>query len=499
MSTIFISYRRLDSEHFSARLHEGLEETLGIGEVFLDTENLEGAEDWKNRLKEEIEVASLVIVVIGKLWLEEITKRRNLSEQDQVLWEIQTAIMLNKPIIPLLISGATMPKADELPEAICTFPRSNAISFQTTKSDEFHRVLTQILGILSKTQPFHESERSKGLRRFLDPTLDLFSRYSNQDHLIEVTGREGQPFKIPAVALLNAADIPDPEEVMIEYVDDHFDATAGSLSALEEYTRDATGRKKSFYNDETARLADLRYDGRITLVFQPTSYFESVKTNMAMDFDDGLHGCLRDEVHPDGRLEALSESCLANHVGINGLVFSNDGFMVFQRRSAKVFTNPNQLCPGFSGAIKLADIKNRRSGIENLAEMDIFREMFEELGIKEKMITQHRFLGLSRELLRGGKPEMFFGVELAMCAADIQKCMSITKEKEGDIFLLETRNDRVYLSEQQSKRLSDRFESLVIKMETDANARASLPLLTNLAFWVNQNQAPKILMPQNKL
>ena len=205
------------------------------------------------------------------------------------------------------------------------------------------------------------------------------------------------------------------------------------------------------------------------------------------------------EVHPDGRLEALSESCLANHVGINGLVFSNDGFMVFQRRSAKVFTNPNQLCPGFSGAIKLADIKNRRSGIENLAEMDIFREMFEELGIKEKMITQHRFLGLSRELLRGGKPEMFFGVELAMCAADIQKCMSITKEKEGDIFLLETRNDRVYLSEQQSKRLSDRFESLVIKMETDANARASLPLLTNLAFWVNQNQAPKIIMHQNKL
>jgi hypothetical protein len=75
LSAVFISYRRKDSEQFSARLHEGLDKKLGQEEVFLDVENIDVAADWKLRLQTAINAASLVIVVIGPLWMEEIQKR----------------------------------------------------------------------------------------------------------------------------------------------------------------------------------------------------------------------------------------------------------------------------------------------------------------------------------------------------------------------------------------------------------------------------------------
>jgi hypothetical protein len=37
-------------------------------------------------------------------------------------------------------------------------------------------------------------------------------------------------------------------------------------------------------------LADVVGGEKIKLIFQPTSYFEYVKTNMAMDFDDAVDG-----------------------------------------------------------------------------------------------------------------------------------------------------------------------------------------------------------------
>jgi hypothetical protein len=90
------------------------------------------------------------------------------------------------------------------------------------------------------------------------------------------------------------------------------------------YAKDAKNRGKKFYSTETARLRSVSIEagGRVLLQFQQAEYFDYVKTNMALDFPDPMDGCLRDEVHPHGRLEPLAQSGLANHTGISGLVFS---------------------------------------------------------------------------------------------------------------------------------------------------------------------------------
>jgi hypothetical protein len=84
--------------------------------------------------------------------------------------------------------------------------------------------------------------------------------------------------------------------------------------------------------------------------------------------------------------------------------------MIFQRRSSKVLTNPNQLCQGFSGAMTEDDIRRsfQRSRYQRrLQDVHVFRELTEELGIRKHSVAERCFMGLSRELLRGGKPELF--------------------------------------------------------------------------------------------
>ena len=492
MSAVFISYRRKDSEQFSARLHEGLDKKLGQGEVFLDVENIDVAADWKLRLQTAINAASLIIVVIGPVWMEEVQKR--VESEDQVLWEIKTAIALGKTIVPLLISGATMPDPLALPEEICLLSQYNALTLASPKSEDFDRVLTQICGVLSHVQPMMGGTPATGLRRFLDPLIDMQERYAKQTQILSVESESGHSYRVPAVTVLNANDGWNEDQMVVELKDEFFKAKIGSRQAFEEYKADAIHRSKSFYDTETARLADVIGGEKIKLVFQPTSYFEYVKTNMAMDFDDAVGGTLRDEVHHDGKLEALSKSKLANHTGISGLVFSNDGHMIFQRRSSKVLTNPNQLCPGFSGAMTEDDIRRCFSGRDTTGSMQdvhVFRELTEELGIRKHSVTKRCFMGLSRELLRGGKPELFYAVDIDMSAREILECFP--KEREGETFFMPIRYASARLDDDEALYYRQRFEKLIQEMEVKAGARASLPLLTNLAFWVNQHQPALML------
>ncbi|MEB0139291.1 MULTISPECIES: toll/interleukin-1 receptor domain-containing protein [unclassified Undibacterium] len=491
MSTIFISYRRSDSAQFTARLHAALEQTLGPEQAFLDIENIAAASDWKAHLQAELERAAIVVVVIGARWLAEIAER--LDQEDQVVWEIHTALQLGKTIVPLLIDGAAMPAAMSLPEPICLLPSFNAIGLASPKEAEFSALVKQIAALAEQASAGHSTQPAQGLRRFLNPALDMLQRYADQEHILQVVNAAGQAYRVPTVAVLNAADGSVEQDIEVVLDDNFFKAKLGSKAAFEEYKADAIHRGKSFYDTDTARLLAVEGGTRLRLHFQPTSYFEYVKTNMAMDFDDAIDGTLRDEVHPDGRLEALSSSKLANHTGINGLVFSNDGEMIFQKRSATVLTNPLQLCPGFSGAMTADDIERsfrHHSAAGTLDEVNVYREMTEELGIRKSQVSRRCFMGLSRELLRGGKPELFYAVDIDLSAREILACCAKDRGREGEIFALPLRYAQARLSEEEAAYYRENFSKVLKQIEVRANGCASLPLLSNLVFWINQHQPP---------
>lgn len=68
-----------------------------------------------------------------------------------------------------------------------------------------------------------------------------------------------------------------------------------------------------------------------------------------------------------------------------------------------------ELAASISGAVTANDVADGRP----IQEHVIIREGLEELGLMRNEIVDEsiKFLGLTRELLRGGKPEIFFAME----------------------------------------------------------------------------------------
>ena len=104
--SVFISYRRADSIHFSGRLNDALNNDF---DVFYDTEGGIGyGEDFPTALREGIEKADIFLMVIGLKSCNEFEIRKEKS--DFVIYEITHARKNNCKIIPILIDGATMPE-----------------------------------------------------------------------------------------------------------------------------------------------------------------------------------------------------------------------------------------------------------------------------------------------------------------------------------------------------------------------------------------------------
>ena len=120
MGTLFISYRRDDTQGFAGRLEDDLSEHFGDALVFRDREIPAGT-DFAAHLERHLAEAEVVLVVIGPNWLaarNAAGDRRLELPQDWVRREIMLALATDVPVVPVLVGGATMPAASDLPSAL---------------------------------------------------------------------------------------------------------------------------------------------------------------------------------------------------------------------------------------------------------------------------------------------------------------------------------------------------------------------------------------------
>jgi hypothetical protein len=121
MSEIFLSYRRLDSEEVVGRIGDHLVRGFGARALFIDVQSIDAGADYPSQIRQELSGAQVVLVVIGKRWLTEVTadgRRRIDAGDDFVRREIELALTLGKLVIPVLVGGAEMPAEDSLPDTI---------------------------------------------------------------------------------------------------------------------------------------------------------------------------------------------------------------------------------------------------------------------------------------------------------------------------------------------------------------------------------------------
>lgn len=118
MARVFISYRREGGSGFSGRIADDLERRFGASEVSRDVEDIRSGEDFAERIDRALEQSSVLLAVVDKVWLSACDSRgRRLDDpKDFVRLEIVTALKKGVRVIPVLVGGAAMPLARELPD-----------------------------------------------------------------------------------------------------------------------------------------------------------------------------------------------------------------------------------------------------------------------------------------------------------------------------------------------------------------------------------------------
>ena len=132
---IFINYRREEFGHVAGRLHDSLAPTFGRQKIFMDVDNIPVGRDFEEYLKSQVAACDAMLAVIGPNWLaakDETGKRRLDNPDDFIVIEIGTALTRDIPVVPVLVDGARMPKASELPVSLKLLARRQAIQVRHT-------------------------------------------------------------------------------------------------------------------------------------------------------------------------------------------------------------------------------------------------------------------------------------------------------------------------------------------------------------------------------
>ena len=145
---VFISYRREDSGGYAGRINDRLISRLGRENVFFDVDTIPPGRDFEEVLSERVGKCDALLAVIGKHWVfsaDSENKRRLDDPKDFVRIEIEAALNRDVPVIPVLVDGAPMPRAEDLPDSLKRLIRRQAVEITHARFDSDAERLTEAL------------------------------------------------------------------------------------------------------------------------------------------------------------------------------------------------------------------------------------------------------------------------------------------------------------------------------------------------------------------
>jgi predicted RecB family endonuclease len=161
MSTngVFISYRRADSGEMTDRIYERLAQHFGPEKLFRDLESISLGRDFHVVIDEALAQCQVALVMIGPLWarIKNNAGRIRLKlEGDLVRLEVETALKRNVPVIPVLVSGATIPSARDLPPSLHDLRKHNGLPVRRDPDfpNDIGKLIEGILEHLKPNNPF---------------------------------------------------------------------------------------------------------------------------------------------------------------------------------------------------------------------------------------------------------------------------------------------------------------------------------------------------------
>ena len=160
---IFISYRRDDSAGQAGRMKDRLARELGDNAIFMDVDGIPLGVDFVKRLTAEVAACDILLAVIGPQWgdiLDEKGRRRLEDPNDFVRVEIGAALQRDIPVVPILLEGTRIPRAEELPSELRSLAVRNGLN---VRHSSFHSDLDRLVRELSfalSNAPLNNAEKT---------------------------------------------------------------------------------------------------------------------------------------------------------------------------------------------------------------------------------------------------------------------------------------------------------------------------------------------------
>lgn len=231
--------------------------------------------------------------------------------------------------------------------------------------------------------------------------------------------------------------------VLPEIIQEHFD---------EIFAAHATSK---IYNQLNIRGDSWNFEGgKFVIKTSRTTYFNSLVTNRAIDYQWSNGLTIRDQFEFGPFLHTLEESRLSNHIGFNGFIESMDGYIVFVKRGNKLSIGKGTYGDSIGASLKtkyaLNDSKKfTKDGLTNSIlheiqdELKIPKEALEEFSLEKHLIAAYR------DVVEGGKPQFLFFIRSSWTKERIEQNFieHMRKgNKEKDLELLEDGKKFLWIS-----------------------------------------------------
>ena len=170
MSKILISYRREDSADVTGRIYDRLIQQFGQEAVFKDVDSIPFGVDFRIHLDAQVAKCEVFLAVIGRDWLKKRGgkgKSRLDDPGDFVRIEIESALKRQIPVIPVLVSGVSIPPAERLPASLQDLPYRNGIPVRP--DPDFHRDMDRLIEYLKQQIQGLKEHRTEPVSPFVEP------------------------------------------------------------------------------------------------------------------------------------------------------------------------------------------------------------------------------------------------------------------------------------------------------------------------------------------
>lgn len=155
--SIFLSYRRRDSNVLAFMIAKRLQARFGPSCVFFDHESINPGAGWRSRIDGALRRSRVVIAVIGPHWGEELRDRMKPGDrpgEDWVRHELETALQRGLPVVSLLVDDAQMPPRDEFGPGLAALPEHQ--SFRLRTGPELERDLDALIAASPRLSPLED-------------------------------------------------------------------------------------------------------------------------------------------------------------------------------------------------------------------------------------------------------------------------------------------------------------------------------------------------------